>query len=105
MSPDRLRQLTVVLVVLIVLWGTAKLLRGGDDSSSDEFELPVLDTSQVQSVRLLSPTDSITLTRDSTGWRVNGYEADQGLVTSFLGVWAMDSSRAPARSASPRAYP
>ena len=86
MSSDRLRQLAIALVCMVVLWGLVSVLRGGSgEITEDGFTLPAFVADELTEITISGRGDSITLTRLDDGWLVNGYEATPALIDRFIG--------------------
>lgn len=88
MSDRTLKLLVGALAVAVALWAVASLMSGGGGSIGATGELARffdgMDSASIQSVRFEGPTGSVELTRDSSGWRANGWEASPGRVAQFL---------------------
>jgi len=89
MSERTLRGIVLALVVLVVLYVGVRLVGGGASGAgaADTAELAAflerIDPDAIQEVILARETDTLRLTREGDGWRVNGYEIDTVQVRRF----------------------
>lgn len=90
MTTRRLKRLAIALVVVLFLWGLAEVLGGArSDELGGDFALPTLTSADVDTVMILSPTDTIVLVkRSATEWTVNGREAAPDAVTGLFDALA-----------------
>jgi hypothetical protein len=85
----QLRQVAVALVVLVFLWGLAEVLTKGSDKLDGDFVLPAVKATDVDTVRLARPADTILLARrDSVTWTVNGFDASGDAVNQLFDALA-----------------
>jgi len=76
MSAKHLKLIAGGLVVLLLLWGGSELLSRGSDSVTGSLALPALTQADVDTISVVSGSDSIVLARLSpTVWSVNGHRA------------------------------
>ena len=76
MSVQHLKLIAGGLVVLLLLWGGSELLSRGSDSVAGSLALPALTQADVDTISVVSGTDSIVLAkRSATAWSVNGHRA------------------------------
>jgi hypothetical protein len=95
MSPRQLALIALGLVALLLLWGTAAVVRGGDFAGGrhERFGLPAIAADKVDTVRIARRSDTTLLVRqDSTRWTANGHPTAPGPVRDLLDALA-DSSR------------
>lgn len=94
MSPRQLVLIGLGLVVLLLLWGAAALVRGGDVARSrGRFALPAIAADKVDTVTIARRADTTLLVRqDSTRWTANGHPTAAGPIRDLLDALA-DSTR------------
>ncbi len=92
MSPDRVKQLAIVLVVMVGLWGVASVVRGGNDQrSGDGFDLPQFSRADLIGIDIVGSAEAVSLRQRDGAWTVNGFEATPGLVDGLLESLSDDS--------------
>ena len=76
MSAKHLKLIAGGLVVLLLLWGGSELLSRGSDSVAGSLALPALSDKDVDTVSIVTGTDSIVIAKQTpTAWSVNGHRA------------------------------
>ncbi len=76
MSAKHLKLIAGGLVVLLLLWGGSELLSRGSDSVTGSLALPALTQADVDTISVVSGSDSIVLAKlSATVWSVNGHRA------------------------------
>ncbi len=93
MNPKQLKRVAVLLVVVLFFWGMAEILGRGRDDTETAFVLPVLEATDVDTVTIVSPSDTVVLARSGGDWTVNGFEASSSELESFFRAMT-DSSEA-----------
>ena len=92
MTPRQLRQIAIALVVVVFLWGLSEILTRGNDSLKGDFKLPAVTAADVDTVRLVRPTDSVVLAKlNDDKWSVNGFNASGDAVTALFDALAKSS--------------
>jgi hypothetical protein len=84
MNPRQLLRLAVVLAVLLLLWGAVALARRRSDEGPKGPRPLGVDTAAVDSVLLVSTSDSVKLVRNRADWTVNGFKAAPEEVSGLL---------------------
>jgi hypothetical protein len=95
MSPRHLALIALGLVALLLLWGAAALVRGGDVAGGrhERFALSAIAADKVDTVRIVRRADTTLLVRqDSTRWTANGHPTAPGPIRDLLDGLA-DSTR------------
>jgi len=93
MNPKQLKRVAVLLVIVLFFWGMAEILGGGRDDAETAFVLPSLEATDVDTVVIASPSDTVVLARSGADWTVNGFEASSPELNSFFQALS-DSSEA-----------
>ena len=93
MNPKQLKRVVVLLVVVLFFWVMAEILGRGRDDSETAFVLPALEVTDVDTVTIMSPSDTVVLARSGGDWTVNGFEASSSELESLFGA-LRDSSDA-----------
>jgi hypothetical protein len=93
MNPKQLKRVAIALVVVLVLWGAAEIIGGGRDDSERVSVLPSLQSTDVDTIMILSQSDTVVLASSAGEWTVNGLEAAPTEVESFFAALA-DSGEA-----------
>ncbi len=88
MSERTLKRILGALGVLVVLWLLSTLLsgRGGTGSEPDGGIVAILDgldRTTVSAVRIVGPTQTLSLQRSGDAWTVNGNVPDSAVMTRF----------------------
>lgn len=87
MSERTLRGILGALGILVALWLISTLLSGGGGGGAPAGGVAALleglDESTVSSVRIVGPTQTVSLERSDGAWTVNGYAADSAAVIRF----------------------
>ena len=86
MTTKQLVRIAAVLIAVVFLWGLAAILRNGGDAVERAPVLGPFVEEQIDQIEISSPAETLTVTRDSDGWRANGFEADRGRVQEFFGA-------------------
>jgi hypothetical protein len=76
-----------VLAVLLVLWGTVTLFRGGLGETTGTLRVPAFTAAEVDRIDIVG-ADTVRLERAADGWRVNGAAADAAEVRKLLDALA-----------------
>jgi hypothetical protein len=78
MSAKQLLRVAVVLVAVLFLWGVMEIVNRRSDRLARIELIPPLAVTDVDTVEIVSPSDTIRLSRTPGGaWRVNGFEASR----------------------------
>ena len=89
MSERNLRRILGTLGILVAVWLISTLLsgRGGGAPGGGGVAslLEDLDETTVRSVRIVGPTQTVSLERSDGAWTVNGYAADS---TAVIRLWS-----------------
>jgi hypothetical protein len=85
MTPRQLRQVALALAALVFLWGAVEIFSSDSDELTGDFALPAVTPADVDTVRLVRPSDTLLLARhDSVTWTVNGFDASTDAVTQLF---------------------
>ncbi len=105
MSPTALKRAAMALVILVVLWGVAALLRGSASDEIASLALPQLTAADVDRIVIERRADTVDLVKDGATWQVNGWEASQTNVDELFTALGEvnDGSELVARSPSSHA--
>ncbi len=83
MTPRQLALIAIAFGALLLLWGAAALIRGGESRAA--AALPAIARDSVDTVAILRAGDTSLLARRDTGdWTVNGYPAERSAVGRLL---------------------
>jgi len=88
-----LRRLALALGALVVVWLGLKLVRRSGRDQPQAFVRPKIDSSAADLVLIERQTDTIRLTRQGTGWTVNGFPAGPTLVSQLFEAMADTMAR------------
>lgn len=92
MSASTLKKLVLALVVVVLLWGGVTVLsgKGGPEAPSGEIAgvFDGLTAGSVSAVHMTRDADTVTLRREGSGWRVNGWDADSAAVAGLFATLA-----------------
>jgi hypothetical protein len=92
MSSKQLLRLALLLATVLVLWGAVALASRRSEGKSESAKLiPPIDTSKIDTIAITRAGDSAILARRraaGSGWQVNGFPADAGLITDLLAALA-----------------
>jgi hypothetical protein len=86
MSEQALKRILGALGILVVMWLVSTLLSGRGGGGPSPYGgiaslLGGLDETIVRAVRIVGPTQTVSLQRSGDAWAVNGYVADSAAVT------------------------
>jgi hypothetical protein len=85
MSAKQLLRIALALGVLLVLWGAVEIFSRPSDTTAARFDLPALTAQDVDTVKILRPTDTLVLVRgEADRWTVNGYVASSQAVSDLF---------------------
>lgn len=85
MSTKQVLRIAVALAVLLFLWGLAEILGTRSDTTTARFDLPKLNAADVDTVKVLRPTDTLLLVKSGAdAWTVNGFGASTQAVSQLF---------------------
>src|SRR5687768_16436952 len=73
MTPQTLKRIMIVLVVLLALWGVSEALTKRSDKVMGGRIFPALEAASVDSIVVKRKTDTVRLVRQPKFWTVNGH--------------------------------
>lgn len=84
MTPKQLKQIAIALVVLLALWGASEALSRRSDRTAGDALYSSVPESQVDSVVIARPEDTVRLVKHPGYWAVNGHRASPAEVEGFV---------------------
>ena len=85
MTAQQLRRIGIALVVVVGLWGLARILRGGGDEIAQSEILRAITAEEVDTVEFAGPADTVRLVQVTPGtWLVNGYAASPDAIAELF---------------------
>lgn len=75
MTPKQLKQIAIMLVVLLALWGVSEVFSRRSDRTAGDVLYSSVPQSQVDSVVIARAQDTVRLIRHPEYWAVNGHRA------------------------------
>jgi hypothetical protein len=84
MTPQTLKRIMIVLVVLLALWGVSEALTKRSDKVLGSRIFPALEAASVDSIVVKRKADTIRLVRQPKFWTVNGHLASAAEMDGFF---------------------
>ena len=103
MSAKQLVRIAVALVVVLFLWGVMEIVNRRSARLARIDLVPPLAITEVDTVEIVSPSDTIRLSAADGQWLVNGFEASQTAVEGLFEAIG-DSVRGELAAQSPSSY-
>jgi len=86
MTAKQLMRIAAALVAVVFLWGLTAVLRNGGDTVERVPVLGPFVEEQIDQIEIISPAETLSVTRVSERWLANGFEADRDRVQEFFGA-------------------
>jgi len=89
MTATHLKRIAGLVVILLALWGIARLLHHAGDHPETAFRIPVVSADSADTIIAAAGRETVTVVRTGPGrWTANGFGAAPGAITEFFSAFA-----------------